>query len=224
MAHVSARYPGINPVFFIGASAGGVNAFSTLASMLPEDFPSPVFFLLHRLRDSTVNSAGLLPLLEAKSNLPVKVAEAGELVRSGHIYLPPDNLHIGVDDNHIFYSDLPDDEPWRPSIDFLFKSGAREYKDRSIAILLTGKLDDGTQGMIETTHQGGITVAQSPTDAYEPHLPLQALMNDHPTHVLPLVDIPKLMCEFVHHPHFANQKDVFEESAKIAKSLKQQLK
>lgn len=224
MAYVSARYPAINPVFFIGASAGGVSAFSTLATLLPEDFPSPVFFLLHRLRDSKVKATGLLALLEAQSNLPVKIAEDGELVRSGCIYLPPNNLNIGIDDNHIFHSDLPNDELWRPSIDFLFKSGAREYKDRAIAILLTGKLDDGTQGMIETSHQGGITVAQSPNDAYEPHLPLQALMNDHPSHVLPLADIPKLMCEFVHHPHFDNQKYIFEESAKVAKSLKQQLK
>ncbi|WP_269520612.1 chemotaxis protein CheB [Alteromonas sp. BMJM2] len=223
MAFVFPRYPAINPVFFIGASAGGVKAFIALASALPDDFPCPVFFLLHRLRDSEVNSPGMLAVLQSKSNLPVKIAEDGEVVRSGCIYLPPENLNIGIDDNQVFYSDLPDDELWRPSINFLFKSGAREYKDRAIAILLTGKLDDGIQGMIETSHQGGITVAQSPSDAYEPHLPLMALMNDHPSHVLPLADIPKLMCEFVHHNHFDNQKDIFEESAKIATSLKDEL-
>lgn len=223
MASEFPRYPAINPVFFIGASAGGVKAFIALASALPDDFPCPVFFLLHRLRDSEVNSPGMLTVLESKSNLPVKIAEDGEVVRSGCIYLPPENLNIGIDDNQIFYSDLPDDELWRPSINFLFKSGAREYKDRAISILLTGKLDDGIQGMIETSHQGGITVAQSPNDAYEPHLPLMALMNDHPSHVLPLADIPKLMCEFVHHNHFDNQKAIFEESAKIATILKDEL-
>lgn len=224
MASASTRYPEINPVFFIGASAGGVSAFSALATALPEDFPAPVFFLLHRLRNSPVKSKGMLSLLEAKSNLPVKIASDGDLVRSGCIYLPPENLNIGIDDNHIIVSDLPDDDLWRPSINFLFKSGAREYKDRAISILLTGKLEDGVEGMIETSHQGGITVAQSPDDAYEPHLPLMALMKDHPSHVLPLVDIPKLMCELAHHPHFPNQKAVFEESAIAAKAIKKRIK
>lgn len=224
MASASARYPDFNPVFFIGASAGGVRAFSALASQIPEDFPSPIFFLLHRLRDSSVKQVGLLTLLEARSNLPVKAAEEGELVRSRCIYLPPDNLNIGVEDNHIFFSELPDDEPWRPSINFLFKSGAREYKDRAVSILLTGKLEDGIEGMIETTHQGGITIAQSPEDAYEPHMPLKALLKDHPCHVLPLGDIPKLMCELAHHAHFSDQTQVFERSAKAAASMKNSLK
>lgn len=211
-------------MFFVGASAGGVKAFILLASTIPEDFPSPVFFLLHKLRDSKVKTKGLLTILQAKSNLPVKVAKDGELVRSGCIYLPPDNLNIGINDNHISYSNLPDDEMWRPSINFLFKSGAREYKDRAISILLTGKLDDGVEGMIETSHQGGLTVAQSPDDAYEPHLPLEALMKDHPSHILPLADIPKLMCELAHHPHFPNQEEVFEESAIAAKATKKRIK
>ncbi|WP_394220520.1 chemotaxis protein CheB [Alteromonas gracilis] len=224
MASKLIRYPAVNPVFFVGASAGGVRAFISLASKLPEDFPAPVFFLLHRLRESTVKPIGLLTALQSKSNLPVKIAKDGELVRSGCIYLPADNLNIGVDDNHIFHSELPNNETWRPSINFLFKSGAREYKDRAISILLTGKLDDGIEGMIETSIQGGITVAQSPDDAYEPHLPLMALMKDHPCYVLPLDDIPKLMCELTHFSHFHDQQAVLTESASAAKKLKKAVK
>lgn len=217
-------YSEVKPVFFIGASVGGVKAFIELAASIPEEFPAPVFFLLHRLRDSKVNSRGLDTLLKANAKLPIVIAEDGELVRSGNIYLPPENLNIGVNDNRIFYSSLPDDERWRPSIDFLFKSGAREYKDRSVCILLTGKLEDGVQGLIETSHQGGITVAQSPDDAYEPHMPLLALMKDHPSHVLPLADIPKLMCELARHKGFDNQMQVYKDSAIAAKELKAQLK
>lgn len=224
MAEVTARYPEVNPVFFIGASAGGVDAFSKLAAALPEDFPAPVFFLLHRLRDTKLKPAGMSLLLKANAKLPIVTAKDGDLVRSGNIYLPPENLNIGVNDNHIVCSSFPDDDRWRPSIDFLFKSGAREYKDRSICILLTGKLDDGVQGLIETSHQGGITVAQSPQDAYEPHLPLAALMEDHPSHVLPLDDMPSLMCELAKHQHFDDQKTVFEQSAICAKMLKERLK
>ena len=214
----------LSPVFFIGASAGGVAAFRYIAESLPEDFPAPVFFLLHKLRENPKRSGDMQRVLQANSKLRVVYAQEGDAVRAGHIYLPPDNLNIGVEDNCIEFSDKPGDATWRPSIDYLFKSGAREYKDRAISILLTGKLDDGIEGLRETSFQGGITVAQSPDDAYAPYLPLNAVLNDHPSHVLPLDDLPKLMCELAGLKHFDNQEAVLQESAAVAKQLRQRLK
>ena len=45
-----------------------------------------------------------------------------------------------------------------------------------------------------------------------------------PSHVLPLKDIPKLMCELTRHPHFDDQESVAIESAKVARELKKKLK
>ncbi|MDO6477450.1 chemotaxis protein CheB [Alteromonas sp. 1_MG-2023] len=218
------RYPEVSPVFFIGASLGGVKAFIHLVENLPDDFPAPVFLLLHRIKNSDIKAGDMRMVLQAKTRLTVENAVEGEVVRSGHIYLPPDNLHIGVEDNRIKFYETPDESYWRPAIDVMFKSAAREYTDRTVAILLTGNLDDGVQGLRETSAQGGITVAQSPEDAYAPYLPLNAVMNDHPSHVLPLKDIPKLMCELTRHPHFDDQESIAIESAKVAKELKKKLK
>ncbi len=224
MKRHSLRSPDIKPVFFIGASAGGVKALSSLVSELPADFPSPIFLLLHRKRESPKSKNLLLDILKAKSTLPVSIPEAGEIIKAGRIYLPTDGLHIGIEDNQIIHSSEPDDEMWRPSIDYLFKSGAREYQERAISVLLTGKLDDGVEGLKETTFHGGITVAQSPDDAYEPYMPLNALLRDHPAYVLPLKDMPKLFCELANHQVFDDQKQIAKDSAEAAKKAKARLK
>ncbi|MDY6919526.1 MAG: chemotaxis protein CheB [Pseudomonadota bacterium] len=221
MEQIELRYPGVNPVFFIGASSGGVKALEFLAERLPEDFPSPLFFLLHRRREGADTSSMLQNILASKTKLNVVVAEDGAPVNGGTIYLPQDNKHLALEDNRIMLLDKPDTEEWRPSIDVLFKSGAREYTERAIAVLLTGKLDDGVDGLRETTFQGGITIAQSPADAYDPHLPLNALLNDHPIYVLPIRDMPKLFCELAQHYISPDQREIAGEAAIAARRIKQ---
>lgn len=218
------RYPGPYPVFFIGASAGGVKALQLLASQLPAEFPAPVFMVLHRKLSHKNEKALLTELIKQKAQMQVLVPEAGDIVKAGRIYLPNPGHHLGVEDNRIVLPREPSNAHWRPSIDVLFKSGAREYSERTVSILLTGGLDDGVQGLRETTFQGGITIAQSPDDAYNPILPLNALINDHPAYVLPLNDMPALMCELCGVELFPNQKAIVEEAAIAAVAKKQALK
>lgn len=211
--------------FSVGASAGGVDAMRYLASVLPEDFPSPLFFVLHRKRGANSKRDGaadetrylLRDILSGVSKLDVIVPEEGDVVRSGNIYLPPQDRHLIISDNRFHLSEEPANSTWRPGINELFKSAAREYKEFSIAVLLTGGLDDGVDGLIETTRQGGITVAQSPDDAYNPILPLNALLKDHPRYVSPLVDMPALFCELCNFPYFANQADVAKRAEEAAR-------
>ncbi|VUD40981.1 Chemotaxis response regulator protein-glutamate methylesterase [Thalassocella blandensis] len=218
---IDLTYPPFQPVFCIGASAGGVKALQSIAESLPENFSCPVFFLLHRKRENGTHIHLLNSIIEAKSHLVVETPQNGDIVQGGHIYLPPKDRHILVDDNQIIFSEHPADTHWRPSINVLFKSIAREYTERAVSILLTGKLDDGVDGLIETTLHGGITVAQSPEDAYEPMMPLNALLKDHPHYVLPLHDIPALMCELAQIHHFPNQKNVIKDAALAARTKHQ---
>lgn len=218
------RYPGPYPVFFVGASAGGVKALQFLASSLPADFPAPLFFLLHRKRAAHQSKSLMLTLLQNKSRLKVREPEQGEVVKAGHIYLPREDLHLGVEDNRIVHLQEPECSEWRPSIDVLLKMGAREYRERAISVLLTGGLTDGVEGLKETTFQGGITVAQSPSDAYDPVLPLNALLNDHPAYVLPLKDMPALFCELIGYPLQEDQRSIACQAAVTAKTQKTHLK
>mgnify|MGYP000492289864 FL=1 len=196
------RYPADFPVFCIGGSAGAVKGFLALAEALPADFPAPIFFVLHRKNPGLRRSHHLLQdLLLSRSKLRVVTPVAGELVRSGRIYLPEPNRHLVVDDNHLWLPAEPADTPWRPSIDVAFQSIAREFGARAVAILLSGLLDDGVEGLREVTREGGITGVQQPEDAEAPDLPLNGILHDHPSYVMPVADLAAVFCELARHPY-----------------------
>ena len=213
---IEVKYPGPAPVICIGASSGGVKAMKQLVADIPENFPAPIFLMLHRKIDAPVEKDLLAGILQSRSSLEVIVPKDGEVIRGGRIYIGTRNQHSIIKDGQIHLSNKPDDVPWRPSIDTLFKSAAKEYKDSCMSVLLTGNLDDGVQGLIETTREGGITIVQSPEDAYKPDMPLNALLNDHPVYVLPLKDMPALFCELVGFECRDDQKDVLFKAAEVA--------
>lgn len=221
---VEIKYPADSPVFFIGTSGKGVQALQYLAEAIPSNFPSPFFFLLHRVRASEAQKHYLPDILAHKSNLTVTVPQTGDTVSPGTIYLPPIDQHLTVQNNKIVLTKEPSDGVWRPSIDVLFKSGAQEYRDRAVSVLLTGRLEDGVEGLRETTFQGGITVAQSPDDAYDPHLPLNAILKDHPQYVLPLRDMPTLLCELAGYGCEHNQESILRKAAMAAARKKQEVR
>ena len=220
---IQTRYPGAAPVICIGASSGGVNAMKQLVANIPGDFPAPIFLMLHRKIDSSVEKDLLADILKFRSNMEVVVPDDGDVIKGGRIYIGTRNYHTILKDGHIRLVDKPDNIPWRPSIDVLFKSAAMEYKDSCISVLLTGSLDDGVDGLIETTREGGITIVQSPEDAYKPDMPLNALLNDHPVYVLPLKDMPALFSELVDLEFSDDQKDVLMKAAAVAYEEKKRL-
>ena len=220
------QYPDAPPVFFIGTSGKGVSALQYLAEHLTADFPAPIFFLLHRQRTSQAKRQLLPQLLKYKSQLPVVIPQTGDDIVPGTIYLPPFGQHLVIEEQRAKLTYQPANSTWRPSIDALLISGAQNFGPRTVSVLLTGGLHDGVEGLRETTRQGGITIAQSPGDAYDPTLPLNALLGDHPRYVLPLRDMPALFCELAQHPHYGNQKTILVDAAitaaKKRKAVKQQ--
>ena len=91
---------------------------------------------------------------------------------------------------------LSTDEPVhysRPSIDVLFESAAEAYRDRLLAIVLTGANQDGAEGLAAVHAARGITVVQSPDEAQSPLMPASAIKRVQPDHVLLLNGIATLL-------------------------------
>jgi two-component system chemotaxis response regulator CheB len=85
----------------------------------------------------------------------------------------------------------------RPAVDPLFRSAARSYGARVIAVILTGSLDDGTAGAAAVKVGGGVTIAQDPAEAFAPGMPTSAINGGFIDHVLPLREIPVLVTALV---------------------------
>jgi two-component system chemotaxis response regulator CheB len=176
----------------IGASAGGVQALSTLVTALPADLPAAVFIVLH----IPAEVPSFLPgILSRESLLPVAHAVNGEKIERGRVYVAPPDLHLLLEDGYIRLVRGPKENLHRPSIDALFRSAARCAGPRVIGVVLTGARDDGTVGMRAIKQRGGITIVQNPKEAPFPSMPLSVMRQIRVDYSLPLGEIAPLLNE-----------------------------
>jgi two-component system chemotaxis response regulator CheB len=173
-------------VVVIGASAGGVEALSTVASGLPADLAAPVLVVLHVSPGGT----SVLPHILARAGtLPAAHAADGEELQPGRIYVAPPDCHLLTEDGIVRLSRGPRRNGHRPAIDALFEAAADVHGPRVIGVLLSGVLDDGSLGLLRIKACGGRTVVQDPADAAYPAMPLHAIERGAADTVLPLAAI-----------------------------------
>lgn len=159
-------------VVAVGASAGGVEALTHFAAGLPPDLPYAVLVVLHM----PVGAPSVLArILDRSGPLPADQAVDGERLESGTIRVAVPNRHLLVDDHKIALSEGPTENGHRPAINALFRSAALTFGQRAVAVLMSGVLDDGTLGSAAIRSRGGTTIAQTPTDALFPAMPLNAI-------------------------------------------------
>ena len=185
---------GINnrDVIVIGGSAGGTEAVSKLVRALPADLPAAVLVTIHRGLDGP----GLLAeILAAAGPLPAAMAEEGQPLERGRIYVAPPDRHLLVGRDHVHVRRGPRENRARPAIDPLFRSAAVNCSSRVIGVVLSGMLNDGSSGLQAIKRCGGLAVVQDPHDAAVPDMPRNALMYAAVDHVLPLAEIAPLLAK-----------------------------
>lgn len=160
----------IYPIAAIGASAGGLEAFTKLIAALPADVQLS-FILLQHL---SPNHESMLQALIAKvTHLPVVDARDGEELRHGTVYVMPPNVLMALDGDRLRLRPRPEAGPNMP-IDVFFRSLAENQPHRAIAIILSGAGSDGALGLQEVKAAGGITFAQDARSAKFDGMPLSA--------------------------------------------------
>jgi len=177
----------------IGASWGGLDALERVLNGLPAGFQTPIAIAQHRSADG--GSGGLARLLGVHTELPVVDVEDKQPIEPGRVYLAPPDYHLYVDedgfslsvDDAVLYS--------RPSIDVLFESAADQYRERLIAVVLTGANEDGAHGIAQVKRLGGYAIVQNPVEAERPEMPRAALRAAKPDRVLSLSAIPGALVE-----------------------------
>jgi two-component system chemotaxis response regulator CheB len=177
-------------VVVIGASAGGIETLRTLVAALPDDFAAPICVVLH----TAPQSPGLLDSILARAGrLPATNAVNGERLNAAHIYVAPPDFHLLIEPGIVRITKGPRENRFRPAIDPLFRSAAQVYGPRAIGVILTGSLDDGTDGLWAIKQLGGCAVVQDPTEALFPSMPQHALDHVDVDYVLPIAEIAPLL-------------------------------
>lgn len=159
-------------VVAVGASAGGVEALTQFAAGLPPDLPYAVVVVLHMPAGAP---SVLARIIDRNGPLRAVTASDGAPLERGIIYVSIPNRHLLVQDHQIVLSEGPTENGHRPAINALFRSVALAYGQRAVGVLLSGVLDDGVLGSAAIRSRGGITIAQSPSDALFPAMPQNAI-------------------------------------------------
>lgn len=145
-------------VFAIASSTGGPQALAQILGLLPARFNSPILIAQHVIPGF---AAGMARWLDTVSNLPVKLAEHGEVLIPGQVYLSPSEQHLRVGkDDRIELVDVREGDIYRPSCNVLLNSVAARYGQRSVGVILTGMGSDGVTGITSIRTAGGQTIAQ----------------------------------------------------------------
>lgn len=184
-------------VVVVGASAGGVPALQQLVASLPPELPASVLIVLHL---SSTGTSVLHQILSRAANLDTTQAVDGERLERGHIYVAPSNHHLLLRGDHAHLSTGPRENGHRPAIDPLFRSAARAFGPRAIGVILTGTLDDGTDGLRLIKERGGATVVQDPEDAAYGEMPANAIEFVGPDRVVPLAEMGDVLAELIDTP------------------------
>ena len=173
-------------IIVIGSSAGGVDALSRLCAALPADLPAAVFVAQHL----SPTARSMLPiLLDRAGPLPAATPVDGQAFERGRIYVAGPDHHLLVREGRVLVRRGPYENRTRPAVNALFRSAALAYGSRVIGVVLTGLLDDGTEGLIAIKATGGMSVVQDPDDAEWPSMPRNAVRRDHVDVVAPVSEL-----------------------------------
>ncbi len=177
------------PSFFVlaGASAGGTRHLPQLVEGLERGVDAAFFMVTHIPEIQAVQ--GLVMRIQEQTTLVCKIAQDGELIKKGHVYVAVPNRHLLLAGNKIKLGRGPVENRWRPSIDALFRSAAVAFNSRVIGIILSGYLQDGTAGMLAIKDCGGTCVVQSPQEAENTSMIDSVMQHVAVDHILPVQEM-----------------------------------
>ena len=188
------------PIVGIGASAGGLEAFSELLRGLPQK--TGMGFVLVQHLDPT-HSSDLREILARTTKIPVQQVTDGVAVRPDNIYVIPPNTSMALKNGVLRLAARVLTRGQHMPIDHFLRSLAEERGNRAISVILSGTASDGTEGSRAIKAAGGITFAQDEKSAKYSSMPHSAVSAGCVDFVLPPPGISKELSRVGQHPYLA---------------------
>lgn len=155
------REPGKIEVIAIGISTGGPNALRDVFKMIDPRLKQPVLVVQHMPVGFTAEFAESLNRI---CPLTVKEAQDGEPILDSHVYIAPGGSHMAVEHRPLGdFIKITNEDPrngHRPSVDVLFESVAKVYKNHALGVIMTGMGRDGAAELANMRKEGAWTLGQ----------------------------------------------------------------
>jgi two-component system, chemotaxis family, protein-glutamate methylesterase/glutaminase len=170
-------------VVVVGGSAGALGAVRTILSTLPAALNAAVLVALHTSRSGGPGQTA--EILQRATPLRVAYPFGLEPLLDGCVYVAPPDHHLEIAGHCAQTTQHALEHHTRPAVDVLFRSAARDFERRVIAVLLSGSGGDGSAGVVAVQAGGGVVIVQAPDDAKFNSMPKRALEVIVPESVLP---------------------------------------
>lgn len=183
----------------IGCSTGGPRALHKLLSDIPKNFKAPILIVQHMPSGFTKS---LADRLNNVSEIHVKEATDGEIIKRGTAYIAPGDFHMVVDQKQSNLTiNLTKEETrlgHRPSVDILLESIAKINNCHKIIVILTGMGRDGAEGVkkIKRSERDAIVIAESDETAVINGMPSATIATSCVTEVLRIENIGEALVDY----------------------------
>ena len=155
----------------VGASAGGLEAFTELLGHLPDD-TGLAFVLIQHLDPS--HESHLTELLSKASKMPVSEVKGETRAQANHVYVIPPRSNLSISGGVLHTAARPDRGRNLP-IDSFLRALAADQGNTAIGVVLSGSASDGTLGLEAIKAAGGVTFAQETETAKFDSMPKSAI-------------------------------------------------
>lgn len=189
------------PVVGLGASAGGVKAYSDFLEAMPAD-TGAAFVLVHHVDPD--HKSLMADILTKRTVMPVVLAEDQSKIQANHVYIIPPKKFLEIEGGHLVLFEPIPRRGARLPIDLFFRSLAMEKAEKAIAIILSGTGSDGSAAIREIKDKGGIVLVQDPSEAEHDGMPRSAMATSAVDHVVKIAQMPEIITSYVRHISLQN--------------------
>ena len=196
--------PAVPRIVGIGASAGGLEAFTELLSYLPAD-TGMAFVLIQHLDPS--HDSHLTQLLSKATTMPVSEVKGETRAEANHVYAIPPRYNLGISDGFLLTPPRPDSGRNMP-VDAFLRALAEDRGSQAVGVILSGTASDGTLGLHAIKAAGGITLVQELVTAKFEGMPRSAISSGMADFVLPPEGIARQLADLARAPQVP--KDIGE--------------
>jgi two-component system CheB/CheR fusion protein len=160
------------PIVGIGASVGGLEAFTQMLKHLPSTTGMAYVFVQHL---DPVHASLLSDLLARATPMNVLEAREGMEVEANHVYVIAPNTDLTLEQSTLKLVPQTKTDGQHLSIDTFLSSLAESSRHQAIGVILSGTASDGTHGLQAIRERGGITLAQDAQSARASSMPQSAI-------------------------------------------------
>lgn len=170
----------------IGASAGGLGALQKFFSHLPPDTGMAYVVIVHL---DPNHKSQMAELLQPRTDMRVRQVTRQVRLEPNNVYIIPPEKDLSVADGHVRLSPRNTANLTRSPIDLFMRTLAETHHAQSVAIVLSGTGSDGARGIGWIKARGGVTMAQSPSEAEHPGMPQSAIATGQVDVVMPVAEL-----------------------------------